>query len=762
MNFRKQLTVVAVTVACLCGAGQFKVVTNGQPNCRVVISRNADHVVALAAEELKKWIGEITGATIEIAHEAASPMIELAVTNDIHELKDNDGYAIRVGNGVFRIIGSCPKGVLNGVYKVLYRNTDIIWARPDTAIGTVFSHAGDIIFSEDDMVDVPVYKQRGWQMTCRVSEAEANSVWQTRNCSNWMVGEKYVNKYGCIKEFGEGHNIASMYLPEKLYYKDHADFYPLVDGERIRYSEYRNGCQLCFTNPEMTKEFIRRLDEFVQKNMDRMVFRVMLEDNYMLCTCPTCMAPIKLPDGTVLDGRNLAVESREWKVWRSTQFFLWFNQLADFMAKKYPGKRLLSFAYFFTEYAPKIAIPENVDISFCPIYRDSKHTVDSPQNKIVLDTLNEWLDKTKNVTWREYYGINSEYPRAIDRIAFHDYAFLSKHGMTKTYSEMVADTTIFRWELMVGTKCWDMGAPFMWSLAQAPWNPNRNVEDVRREYYRRVFGSAAAPEVEAMYAEFEKGWHLYRAKSYWNDRKSVVWRNCYGKSGIAPAVRTHLANALKLVNNPKGKEMLLRIQGYLDALHATPSGAPIVIPKAKEAVPFAASATSPAWENALTMTDLVDEKGAKGKHPTMMKFIHDGVNIYAYMHAVRPGIGKMLDHRKDYCQTEAFNVQVQLTDETFPDYFHVMADPINRVYASASNNREVPEFTYKFISTHAEDWWDCLIVIPIAHLPKTHRIAAFRRLFDHNRPGCWPQKGPGFKGTVIHEVDTFSPFTLGE
>ena len=753
------MALAALTIG-VARAGNFQVVTGSKAVCPIVIAKDADHVVKLAAEELQKWIGEITGAQLDIVNSADGSCIELVVSDEIPELKNNDGYAIRTDGKKFRIIGSYPKGVLNGIYKVLYRNTDIIWARPEPNIGTIFSKTYSLAFKEDDMVDVPAFLQRGWQMESAVARAD-NNTWLARNCVNWMTGPKFIDKFGCIKEFGGGHNLCGLFLPERIYYKDHADFYPLVEGERLRHTQMPGGCQLCFTNPEMTKEFIRRLDEFVQKNMNHTVFRVMLEDNYHMCCCPKCMEPIKLPDGTVLDGRNLKVQSYEWKVWRSTQYFLWYNQLAAFMKQKYPGKRLLSFAYFFTEYPPKIDIPDNIDISFCPIYRDSKHYVDDPHNKIVMDTLNEWLSKTKFVTWREYYGINTEYPRPIDRIAFHDYALLSKRGMTKTYSEIAADAEEHHW-YSTGARVWDCGAPYLWSLIQAPWNPNRNVEDVRREYYVRVFGAAAAPEVEAMYNTFEKAWYESPGKSVWHDKARVLWRNCYMKPGIDGEVRAHLNNALTLVSNPKGKAMLERLKTYIDGRGVPASAAPIVIPKAKGPVPFEAAATAPVWNDALTMTEFFDTKGKPAQYPTVMKFMHDGENLYASLHAVRKGIDKMLDERKNYCQTEAFNVFIQLTDDRFPEYFHIMVDPINRFYASAAENRQIPEFKYKYKASHDADSWDCLIVIPLSQLPKTHKIAAFRRMNNHDKPAIWPQTGPGFKDAYQHEVETFAPFKLGE
>ncbi|MCH8962875.1 MAG: DUF4838 domain-containing protein, partial [Bacteroidetes bacterium] len=41
------------------------------------------------------------------------------------------------------------------------------------------------------------------------------------------------------------------YLPPVQYFKDHPEWYSLVDGERVS-----SGGQLCLTNPEMLQELV--------------------------------------------------------------------------------------------------------------------------------------------------------------------------------------------------------------------------------------------------------------------------------------------------------------------------------------------------------------------------------------------------------------------------------------------------------------------------------------------------------------------------
>ena len=765
--------VTALSVLCLAtvwplspntAAADFPVAKQGTALCSIETGKNPDMIILLAAKELQHWVREITGAALEIREEARKPKIVLAVNDTVPELRGNDGYAVRGGNGELRIIGSCPKGVLNGVFRILYRDGGLIWARPEPEIGTVVRKKAELNFCADSRVDVPAFILRGWQCET-LKETEEHPLWLARNNANWMTGSpESWRKYGCIMEFGGGHNLTHLYIPEEIYGKSHPDFYPEIDGVRVLPSQFKESCQLCFTNPELLKEFIRRLDKFVKENPDFQVYRVLLEDNYNLCTCKECMKPIHLPDGTVLDGRNLKPQSKEWKIWRSTQFFIWYNKLAEFMKEKYPGKRLLSFGYYFTEFAPKIKVMDNVDISFCPVYRDLKHSLTHAKNAVVLKAVDKWLEQTSNVTWREYYGLNVEYPRPVDRVAYSDYQLVRKRGSRKTYSERVCDVPHLRDRS--GTIVWDVGAPYMWSLAQAPWNPDRKVEDVRMEFYERVFGKEAAVHVEKFYSEIEKAWYANSRPSYFNDKPIELWQDCFFSGGLKKVCAGHLADALKKVDTPEGKAMLLRLQKYVLEREPQPVAEKLVIPKATGKVVFDPEFKDPVWQKALVIREFFDDKGKPCPYPTEVRLLHDGKNIYAAMKATRPGLQKMLDPKTAYPQVDTFDFHAQLTDGEHPDCYQMMVDPFNRIYASAAGNRQVPGMRWIHQAQCKGDNWSAFLIVPRSQLARRLKIACFRRyknIYEKKlKSGFWPTHGAGQKNAVMRRVYTFSPAVLGE
>ena len=144
-------------------------------------------------------------------------------------------------------------------------------------------------------------------------------------------------KYAPILEYGGGHNGRHI-IPEKKYFDAHPEYYPLREGKRLRPSETSGSTQLCFTHPELLKVFISEVDARIKANPDYDTYRIMIEDNYNLCECPNCLKPLTLADGTEVKADDPA--------FRSTQFFLWLNQIAAHVKKHYPGKLILTFGYF--------------------------------------------------------------------------------------------------------------------------------------------------------------------------------------------------------------------------------------------------------------------------------------------------------------------------------------------------------------------------------------------------------------------------------
>ena len=65
----------------------------------------------------------------------------------------------RKGSHVY-VFGSRPRGTLYGLYALLEKNTDLIFARPNGEFGTVYGSTPEFVLRETDFIDIPVFLNR--------------------------------------------------------------------------------------------------------------------------------------------------------------------------------------------------------------------------------------------------------------------------------------------------------------------------------------------------------------------------------------------------------------------------------------------------------------------------------------------------------------------------------------------------------------------------------------------------------------------------
>ncbi|MBQ9337065.1 MAG: DUF4838 domain-containing protein [Lentisphaeria bacterium] len=638
----KWKVVMAAALGCLAGLpGQLHAelvcAKAGKPAAEIVIPAQADPTVEFAAKELQHGIRQISGAELPVvkAEDPAKAQIVLDPASknypeDLTKFQGNDGYSVREKGGKVYLNAGCSKGILNGVFQLLYRNSDIIWARPDETFGTIFTPDPDLTLKQTDFIDIPAFILRGWQMGRK--DPVANNLWQIRNRANWTAMESsnpLKKVYGCWLEYGGGHNIVGIYIPENKYFKTHPEFYPMKNGRRVAPHEYPRGVQLCFTNQELVKAFIAEVDARVKANPQYTTYRIMIEDQRNLCECPECMKPVQLPDGKTVDPKDPA--------FRSTQFFMFLNQIARHFKEKYPDKRILTFASLFTVIPPACQVEPNIDISFCPIGKNSKFPITAPESKKTFDQFNRWSALTKNITLREYYGLCGDFPRPIDVIAFADWQYVNKHGSIRTYSEMRPDAD------GIGglTRSWDVNSMYFWVIMQGCWNPHRDVKELRREFLTRVYGKAA-DDVAEYYRLIEEQWFKIPGRSIWNDVANTNWKTYVLSTGIVPKCRAALEQAAKKVDKPNGAKMLERLRKNFEAYVNLADNRRVIAVKTGSEPEFDPEFKSGDWPKA-PVADRFNLNTSLKRHPdkTELRLLYDDQNLYAGIRCEVEDVAKM-------------------------------------------------------------------------------------------------------------------------
>ncbi len=617
--------VVMAGLSCLSAQAAFPLAKDGQPAARIVIAADAHPAVAYAAEELQRWVEAISGARLPIDAGAggAGPKVVLAVNpagfeDDLAKMAGADGYAVRTSGDTVTLLAAKPKGVLNGVFKLLYRNSDIIWARPNTEFGTVYSSNPNLVLTQADYLDLPVYVLRGWQMGS--GNHIPSEEWQVRNSSNWSAGSMRFReervKYAPILEYGGGHNLVGIYIPERKYFDTHPEYYPLREGKRLRPSETSGSTQLCFTHPELLKVFIDEVDTRIKENPNYDTYRIMIEDNYNLCECPNCLQPLTLADGAEVKADDPA--------FRSTQFFLWLNQIAAHVKKHYPGKLILTFGYFFTEIPPRCPIESNISISYCPIYKNSKYTTTHPENKATYNRFTGWMQVTNQLTWREYYGLCGAFPRPMDAVALADWRYANSFGVNRTYSELYPDQDTERAD---HSRSWDVNAMYFWIMANGSWNPYQDVQAMRNDYLTRVFGEGGK-DVGEFYRIIEDSWLEVGGMSSYNDRPRGNWLICVIKAKKTDACRAALERAAAKPMHSNGSKMLAALRGVFEDMTANLEVVRYRVPRVQTAPAFDPDFASGDWLRASAEDRFHRTNGSDATQRTAVRILHDGAAFY--------------------------------------------------------------------------------------------------------------------------------------
>ena len=713
MSARKQFAAAAMILSLLTTLpaslhGALVCAKAGKPAAEIVIPAKADETVTAAAEELQLWIEKISGAKLPIVRQEqpgkAQIVLDPASINypaDKAKFKGNDGYSVREKDGRVYLNAGCSKGVLNGVFRMLYKNTDIIWARPDTEIGTVFTKNPDLTLTKTDYIDIPAFRLRGWQMS-RTNQSAGN-FWQMRNGTNWCVAPfdrfPLKAKYGYEMEYGGGHNIVHRYITEKKYFQSHPEFFPMKDGQRMRPGAIKNSVQLCFTNQEMIKAFIKEFDAAIRANPQYGIYRVGIEDNHNVCNCPECLKPIRLPDGKTVDPKDPS--------FRSTQFFLFLDQVARHVRKNFPDKRIRAFAYFFTFPPPACPIEPNIDILFCPISKNSKSLLTSEESKTMRERFLGWTKLTKNLIWREYFGLCGDFPRPIDAVAIPDWQYVRKFGVDRTYSEMRGDYQI---NGEAGSS-WDFNSLYFWCITQACWDLDRGVKALRKDFLTRVYGKAA-DDVEEFYRLIEEQWFKIPGHSTWRDTPNVNWKKYVVLTGIVPQCRAALERAAGKVDKENGRKMLERMRKAFEQYAAMPLSHEIRAVRADGAPDFDPNFQSGTWAEC-PPSDQFFRNTSKQPHRdrTEVRLLYDRKNLYVGIRCWYKNVKKMpyrqhIEGEKVFPWGEGFEIFLTGNWPKKRKPVQVVTDPSGNRFSSG------PKVNWTAKSLITKTGWSALVTIP--------------------------------------------------
>jgi hypothetical protein len=467
-------------------------VKDGKPLAAIIIADPAPAPpVRFAAEELQRYLREMSGAELPITNNAAGPAIVLAVDDN---LPGEDAHRLRTKGDRLNLTGGSPRAVLYAAYLLLER------------LGCGFCVPGEETIPRQntlavpplDLTEVPAFPVRS-QVDFPFTEAPlgwnlALIDWLAKNRFNWYhpapnaYGDpaawnerkeillEAVAKRGLHLQIG-GHTLHT-WLPPARYADEHPEWFALL--KRGRRWE-RVPPLICASNPAMHREVAENICSFLDRNPEVEAVDCWEADIGEFCQCPQCLGGIP---------RAADEETR-----RAAYMIAYIGLITDVarvLAERYPGVKLSGIVYCADGIIAPLRCPpvaDNVIITPCHITRDSYIPLqDSPTNLRALAMDVSWRQKARHVSIYEYYSAwtnSGIYP--IVNVMAEDLQLLRHLGFTRLETDQGG------WNPLN-----------LYSAARLLWNPERNWEEIIADFCRRHYGEAA----EAMtryWTDLERG-----------------------------------------------------------------------------------------------------------------------------------------------------------------------------------------------------------------------------------------------------------------
>jgi len=501
----------------------------GRSAYRIVVAEDASASTRHGAEELQKFLQEISGARLPIVSDRQAPAPEeivLGKSSRLEHLKvqvdfaalGREGYVIRtVGQSVV-IAGGSLRGNLYGVYGLLEDHLGCRWFAP--GVSRIPKTERLVLGTIDDR-KVPVLEYREpFTFDCFDGD------WCARNRVNSSRGRLEARHGGKVL-FGDGffvHTFDTL-VPPRKYFKDHPEYFSLVGGKR------QDGyAQVCSTNEEVIRLCTEGIRSAMKAQPDAFVFSVSQNDTDMHCECDQCQAIARKEDS------------------QGAPVFYLVNRVAEAIEKEFPDKAVETLAYQWTRRPPRQWRPRpNVIVRLCSIECCFSHplgTCDGPANRKFRDDLEGWAKVSQRLWVWDYVTDFSHYllPFPNQRVRNDNIRLYVKNNVKGIFEQDTYDTPHS-----------EMAALGGYLTAKFLWNPDYDENTAIDEFLAGYYGQAAGPIRTYLDALHDRA-----------ERENVhvaIW--------AAPA-STHLTN-----------ELLTRADGLWEEAEKLAAGQPEVLRRVK-------------------------------------------------------------------------------------------------------------------------------------------------------------------------------------
>lgn len=535
------------------------------------VKEGCSDILLTAANDVNDAIEKITGERLGVIKtknfKGIKDCIVLALFSDDERfdeffekesryLKDSDGYTVKYFGGDVYVLAHCAAGVFYGVHDLLEKNADVVWARGAHEYETEVLKNDNLTFKVYDYTEKSPFAVRVWNLcgtgtdgvdhgdfgtTRYIGRNKFNGVYH--HCDDeWynygVTGQSLASAdFRCIDDLIDEH-------PE--YFMTDDDGVPKRTEELESFTNYYNR--------DVVKVYAERavkyLNEKCHKNdilgwnmPDAPWFCMKINGERLDEKTFTC------DDGTVVYPED--------ENYKSTVYFNFINRLIKEINALRPGTLLQTQAYMYSEPAPAIKVDDRVIIKVAPLTANEKVAHDDSvilDNEPTRNNIVKWLKKSNrvciNAYWNSFKG--DMYSRPIAEVVQKNLRWwrgIGIYGFTPEGKVDCGNLDDYTPQQAFARKFFDMNEAYTWIINKLAWNPDENVNALKRKFCSVVYKECSA-EMEEYYDAIEEGWNSTSAYVWYATGADVYIYQCIIKAGVKDRVLNALGKAVAKAKTP--------------------------------------------------------------------------------------------------------------------------------------------------------------------------------------------------------------------
>ena len=317
----------------LAAQDELVLVRDGRAQASIVVGGEAPEPERFAAEELSRYVREISGAELPLVSPsdqtddirvlvgtvAGNPALAALVqSGELMLGPDNpgpQGFVQKTLPNTLMLGGSDPRGVLFAIYDLLEDEFGCVWYRPgdDHVPRRKTVRLGPI-----DRAERPAFGFRatyGMGVQGLTEKIDWMGKLKSSHAVDWIGRLKYITYGGGLEELRKEHpelleaylptfkreagrrglrlafivHTYFYFLPYEVYFEDHPEYYSLQDGKRTAHSSVHNW-QPWISNPEVLEVMSENVIRFFRENPEFGMASMDPNDGHGPCECEECAA----------------------------------------------------------------------------------------------------------------------------------------------------------------------------------------------------------------------------------------------------------------------------------------------------------------------------------------------------------------------------------------------------------------------------------------------------------------------------------------